>query len=342
MSGPYVMAIRAADLFADPSYQRDADPKRVKAMAAEFDPRLLGVIDVSKRAGGRYAILDGQHRHALVTEVRGTDEPVVCQVYEGLTVQDESRLFHEINVRRKALNFWDRWKARRAAGDERVALIEQILDNHQLRVNPAAVDGHVMATAALEVIVDEIGDAELLDQVVTILLSAFGRSREAFQGPVLQGLAYVLANYKPDELAQDRLVRQLSEIPVRQLRARAQGLREVHKGTVSRLVGAVIVDQYNRGPGRKVEPFFSRALTTNAASQQRWRDRHKPAPVRPRPGPSSEPSQAPLPATRPPCRCGRPYSEHYGHELAPQCIHPGSTCLQYRPALDTHAERKPA
>lgn len=31
------------------------------------------------------------------------------------------------------------------------------------------------------------------------------------------------------------------------------------------------------------------------------------------------------------CRCGRPHSEHFGHDLAPQCIHPGSTCLRYVP-----------
>jgi hypothetical protein len=124
---PYVIAVRAADLFADRTYQREVDPKRVRAMAGDFDPRLLGVIDVSARGGSRYAILDGQHRHALVVDVRGQDTPMVCQVYEGLTLDEEARLFHEINVRRKALNFWDRWKARRAAGDERVALIEPSL-----------------------------------------------------------------------------------------------------------------------------------------------------------------------------------------------------------------------
>jgi hypothetical protein len=92
------------------------------------------------------------------------------------------------------------------------------------------------------VIVDGIGDEHLLDSVVVILIQAFGRSRDAFQGPVLQGMAYVLANYSPDELNRDRLVRQLAELPVRQVRARAGGMREQHKGTLPRLVGAVIVD----------------------------------------------------------------------------------------------------
>jgi hypothetical protein len=286
---PYVIAIRASDLFADHTYQRDVDPKRVRKMADDFDPRLLGVIDVSARMGGRYAILDGQHRHALIIEARGADTPVVCQVYEGLTLDDEARLFHEINVRRKALNFWDRWKARRASGDERVQLIEAVLANHGLKVNPAPGDGNVIATAALELIVDEIGDHYLLDSVIVILLSSFGRSRDAFQGPILQALAYVLANYPPAELDRDRLVQQLSEVPVRQLRARAGGLREMHKGTTARLVGEVIVSQYNRGAGaRRVESFLTRVPAGSAPTiRKRWREQSDTTPA---PSPSTVPA----------------------------------------------------
>lgn len=40
----------------------------------------------------------------------------------------------------------------------------------------------------------------------------------------------------------------------------------------------------------------------------------------------------------PDCQCGRPHSEHFGHDLAPQCIHLGSTCLRYRPTSGTPAK----
>lgn len=258
---PYVMAIAGGQLFADRTYQREVAHRRVKQMAAEFDPRLLGVLEVSARDDGRYAILDGQHRHAAAASVRGDAALFVCQVHEGLTVEDEARLFHEINTVRKQLNFWDKWKSRRAAGDERVLAIEQVLANNGLKVDPAPRDGNIAAMAALEIIADEIGGLELLDQVVVVLLSAFGRDRAAFGSIIMEGLGYVLAIYPPDELDRDRLVRQLSEMPVRQLQARAMGLREMHKGRHGRLVAAVIVDQYNRGAGRKVEPLFARLPT---------------------------------------------------------------------------------
>lgn len=82
-AGPYVLPLRAAALFSDPAYQRDVDERRVTKMAGEFDPRLLGVLEVSARDDSRFAILDGQHRHALALRVQGDDAVLVCQVYEG-------------------------------------------------------------------------------------------------------------------------------------------------------------------------------------------------------------------------------------------------------------------
>ena len=267
--GPYVLALRAVELFSDPAYQRDVEERRVAKMADEFDARLLGVLEVSKREGGRFAILDGQHRHAVALRVVGELAMLVCQVYEGLSAQEEARLFHELNARRKALTFWDRWKSRRGAGDERVLAIERVLAEHGLQVHPAAQDGNIAATTALEYILDELGDLYLLESVVVVLKSAFGRSREAFESKILQAVAFVLAAYGPGELDRDRLVNQLAELPVRQLRVRADMLREAHHGRLPRLIAAVIVEQYNRGRGPNVEPFFTRVPEGSRPPQYR-------------------------------------------------------------------------
>lgn len=263
----YVTALMAGELFADPSYQRDVDPRRVEKMAAAFDRRLLGVLEVSDRGDGRYAILDGQHRHALVLRVLDETFVLVCQVYEGLTVEDEAGLFHEVNARRKALSFWDKWKSRRTAGDPVVASIEEMLGRHELRVHPAAEDGCIAATSALEAIVElDGGQVRLLEETVVVLRQAYGNARSAFEGAVMQGVALVLRTYGA-ELVISRLVEQLSDLPVRQLRARALALREVQRGTLPRLVAAVIVEQYNRGRGPNLEPFAVRGKLQPAATR---------------------------------------------------------------------------
>lgn len=266
---PYIAGLHARDLFADASYQRDVDPKRVQAMAKEFDRRLLGVLEVSTRTDGRFAILDGQHRHRVVlaADPAGPAAILVCQVYEGLTPEEEARLFYEINARRKALSFWDRWKSRRISGDKRVLAIEAVLASHRLQVHPSAADGNIGATKALEVIVEDIGDLTLLNAVVVALLSAFGRTRDAFDGAVMEGMAYVLANYDPQEIELARLVQALGDMPVRQLRARAGSMRELHRGTLARLVAGVIVEQYNRTRGPKAESFFARVPERSRADR---------------------------------------------------------------------------
>lgn len=348
---PYVDALAADVLFADPAYQRDVDPKRVKAMAAAFDRRLLGVIDVSARDDGRYAILDGQHRHALVLEVLGP-VAMVCQVYEGLTVEDEARLFHEINVKRKPLNYWDQWKARRAAGDQDLARIEEVLARYQLKVDPTAADGNVNATAALEVITNQIGDLDLLDRVLDLLTATFGRNRDAFSGRLLKAVAMVLAVYPPAELDTGRLRHQLAGIAPRQLLARGAAMRELHSGTIDRLIAAVIVEQYNRGGGRRVQGFLDRVPADHAKVRvhAQWRGRQSTSTGGSTPCPPAEggsaaeaevsaaPSTTPAPTPSAPAaspadegpicaNCAHGRSDHM--LLIPQCSAPRCTCLRF-------------
>lgn len=264
-AAPYIAALRIGDLFADPTYQRDLDTARVERMSNEYDRTLLGVLEVSAREDGRYAIIDGQHRWAVVERVGGVDEYLACQVHTGLSQEEEARLFLEIDTGRRNLTWWDRWRARRGQGDPSVLAIDEVLKRHQLQVNPAPADGNIRATKALETIVDDLGDLQLLDSVLIVLTSAFGRSFDAFDGGIMQGVALVLSHYDADELDTDRLVVQLRGIAPRQLRARAIALREAHRGTVPRLCAAVIVERYNTGRGRKIEPFLTRVPSVSKA-----------------------------------------------------------------------------
>lgn len=277
---PYIAALRVGDLFADPTYQRDLDVARVERMTGEYDRTLLGVLEVSAREDGRYAIVDGQHRWAVIERVGGLDEHLVCQVHTGLSSEDEARLFLEIDTGRRNLSWWDRWRARRGKGDPSVLAIDEVLKRHQLKVNPAPEDGNIRATRALENIVDDLGDLQMLDNVLIVLTSAFGRGFDAFDGGLMQGVALVLGHYDVDELDTDRLIAQLRGIPPKQLRARAIALREGHRGTVPRLCAAVMIERYNSGRGRNVEPFFTRVPSISKAGTAFNRDRRERASIR--------------------------------------------------------------
>jgi hypothetical protein len=101
-TAPYIDAILAELPFADPTYQRDLDPKRVTKMVSEFDQRLVGVLEVSARDDGRFAILDGQHRWAATCRAHpyGTHAHLACQIHTVLSVEEEARLYYELDTKR--------------------------------------------------------------------------------------------------------------------------------------------------------------------------------------------------------------------------------------------------
>ena len=276
---PYITALPVDQLFADHTYQRELDEYRVTKMAADFRIALVGIIEVSARPGDRYAILDGQHRWATVRD-RAFDSPVTphvaCRVHEGLTVTEEAALYHELNTTRRQLTGWDRWLARRGAGDPIVRDIEALLARHGLVVALRGGGNVFRATRTAEKIV-ELSGLALLDEVVGIVRAAWPDDQNGMDGQILHGLAHVLDNYNRDELDIARLTEALTGVMPRQLGARAAAVRELHKGTLDRLNAHVIVERYNTAKGPKLQPFFervkpvSKTKTTKAKAEAEYR-----------------------------------------------------------------------
>ena len=257
---PYIAALPIDQLFADHTYQRELDEVRVQRMAANYRIALVGIIEVSRRSDDRYAILDGQHRWATIRDVSfdaARPPHLACRVHEGLTLTDEAALYHQLNTTRKQLTGWDRWLARRGAGDPTVVTIEQTLARHDLIVGPGAGDNVFRATRAAE-IVTSLGGVALLDQVINVIRAAWPADQSGMDGAIVHGLGHVLDNYSREELDTARLIEVLTGMTPRQLTARASAARELHTGTLDRLTGHVIVDRYNASKGDRVQPFFAR------------------------------------------------------------------------------------
>ncbi|WP_181312490.1 DUF6551 family protein [Nocardioides campestrisoli] len=271
---PYVTALPVADLFPDATYQRELDENRVQRMVTNFDPALLGIVEVSQRADGRYAILDGQHRWGAVRDhaFDTSDSPhIACRVHTGLSVPEEADLYHRLNTTRKQLTGWDRWLARRGAGDQAVIDIEEVASRHGYTVGMTTAPAVLRATRACENVVG-LGGLGLLDDTLGVLRAAFGADQAGVDAAILHGTAWVLHAYTRDELDVPRLIAALTGIVPRQLTARAAAVREVHKGTLDRLTAHVIVERYNAEKGRNLEPFFTRvkpAVTAKKAPAAR-------------------------------------------------------------------------
>lgn len=248
----YITTLAAGDIFADPAYQRPVDITRARKMAAHWDRRLVGVIEVSDRgeyATPRYAIIDGQHRWEAAKCL--VDPPLlVANVHEILTVADEAALFDRLNRQRKKVNVFEHYKARLTADDWIISRIQRVLDKHGLKVDPAPQEGCIGCVGTLEKVAD-IDDA-LLDETLSLIIDIWGKRRDGLDAPIIHGLALILQHLRHD-IDLERLVDALLDTLPRQLKTQAVALRDMQSGTLPVLTALVIISHYNKRPGRKVE-----------------------------------------------------------------------------------------
>lgn len=104
--------IPASKLHIDHRVQRDhINLTKLNKMRDEFNQLALGTLVVSERPDGTMVIIDGQHRWTLTRDLSGEDTELDCRVHTGLTLEDEARLFIDLN-RQQAASALDLHKAR--------------------------------------------------------------------------------------------------------------------------------------------------------------------------------------------------------------------------------------
>ena len=99
------------------SYQRELNVKRVRKIAARFDPRLVNPPKVSYR-NGHYYVFDGQHTIAVLKLLNGGKDLMIrCIVYTGMTESEEALLFAQQTGESAKLTPGDRMRAMIYGGD---------------------------------------------------------------------------------------------------------------------------------------------------------------------------------------------------------------------------------
>lgn len=113
-------------LFIDPAYQRailDSGKANIRRMIEGFSWLQFGTLVVGKRDGGRYALIDGQHR-AIAAFLHGGIDKVPCLILEG-GLEAEARAFSSINGNVTRIHPLQSFRASVAAGDsDAVSLVD--------------------------------------------------------------------------------------------------------------------------------------------------------------------------------------------------------------------------
>jgi hypothetical protein len=246
--------------------QRLTQPSKVNDMVAHFNPDLLGIPIVSQR-DDYFWVIDGGHRVATCREVGWGYKDLQCQIYTGLTEQQEADLFLLYN-KVLPVNSFDRFRIAVFAGWEDEVDIDRIVRLHDqrsctegcqgLHVTLEQVPGAISGVATLRRIYRRSAPKEaLLRRTLDIAHPAYGES--GLRAIVLDGLSHVMHRY--GDLDDEVLTERLKEAPggLNAVLTTANVIRYQTGKVKAQCVAAAISQQYNKVKGGRKLPEWWKA-----------------------------------------------------------------------------------
>ena len=191
------------------SYQRELNIKRVRKIAARFDPRLVNPPKVSYR-NGHYYVFDGQHTIAVLKLLNGGKDLMIrCIVYTGMTESEEALLFAQQTGESAKLTPGDRMRAMIYGGDPECMAFLKATESVGLNLDYAQRRGKLrigcIGTAFEEF--KRVG-ADLYKEALSLIVAAWHGDPESLRAETIQSVIRFIELYR-DEYDPRRLVTRL-------------------------------------------------------------------------------------------------------------------------------------
>lgn len=205
--------IPVTEMFIDETYQRSVQNK-VSKIANNWDDNKCDILQVSYRADiDKYAIIDGQNRWAAACKIGITH--LLCQIFEGLTIKDEARIFAEQNDNVTRISSADKFKSLLIMEDTTCLQIKSLCDEFGISIRKTYGDTlnkirkNLNGLIAAQRIV-EIHGIDCLRWIFTVIeKSGWDLTAKAYSFKSLQILYdFYIACYKKDsfELDTEKLI----------------------------------------------------------------------------------------------------------------------------------------
>lgn len=235
--------------------QRELKPSRVDYLVAHFDHEQVGAPVVNER-GGKFYVIDGQHRIAALREVFGDDHQVQCWTYAGLTEAEEAEKFLQINDV-LSVGAMDKYQIGVEAGREAETDIDRIVRACGLVVTKQAVEGGIGAVGTLRRVYSR-GGAHVLQRTLRMVDGAYGSA--GLEAAVIDGIGLLCGRYN-GELQDEYAVAKLRNVRggVKGLLGKAALIKERTRQPFNQCVAAAAVDVINGGKGGKKLPNWWRS-----------------------------------------------------------------------------------
>ena len=231
--------------------QRKLDHRWVAQIAQKFDIEDFG-FPVVNHAGEWYWILDGQHRIAAFKYWLGSwqGQQVQCFVYQGLSEQEEAKLFDRLNTT-KSVSIFDKFRVRLTAGLPDETNVEAIVRLNQLKLSRQRESGSLSCVGTLLRVYRRSDDC--LNRTLKVSYTAFEDG--GLEADIIDGIGTLVGRYD-GQIEDGRLVACLKDLRggATTLRQHAERLRQQMGGTKSHAIAAAAVRAYNKGRGGKKLP----------------------------------------------------------------------------------------
>jgi hypothetical protein len=245
------------ELVVDHRYQRTTDSHRsgqvIRLIAQSFDWKKCQPLIVCPIDGGKFAIIDGQHRWSAA-KIHPTVTRLPCMVVMAPEIKSQAQSFMAINRDRVSVNYMAMHHAAVAAGEPDAVHVQQICDQAGVKLpkGPKSTKdlrlGQSLAIGAISVGLKSFGDGPVL-RALKLLIDAYPTVCGALRGTIVSGMIQFFAAHKGRAIDHARLTRVVGDMVPEDLERNAAAYRKMFKGTSAGAVRIAITKAYNKGLG---------------------------------------------------------------------------------------------
>ena len=227
-------------------YARTLNDGRVARLVAEFDANAVGVILLSLREDGTYAVIDGQHR--VEAAKKAGMASLDAYVYIDLTLQEEAGLYRKFGdyLKQTAL---DRYVAALTEEHPETLAIDKLLDEvglHVARSGGPEVGG-VLAVSAIQRVARDFGP-QILRETLRFLHEAFGANSRGFSSTSIFGTAqFGMRFFAHSNFNRKRLIERLRVEGVTGVLAKAHAVQALERTNGYSAWGKALVAIHDAG-----------------------------------------------------------------------------------------------
>jgi len=258
-----VEMVKVSEMNIDPRVQRDhLDYNKIERFKRAYNEDALGIVTLSERGKDNFkVILDGWHRKVLVAEVTENQGTMLARIFTGLTPQEESWIFLQLNAGNQP-NLLDKFRQRLRAEEPIAVGIDSIVKQFGLAVEAGNGGGQIQCVGALQKVYNNSlkhdFEPNLLDLTLRAITQAWGNDAQGTQGIIVEGVALFLAKHG-DRVEFNRFVTRLREYGSGPggLHTKARANAATRGSRMPHSVADLLTDHYNKGPLKNKLPVWA-------------------------------------------------------------------------------------